>query len=299
MKKRIKFLLITMYALMLLVACAGDDNNSSDDSSTGGDGAIAVVSREEGSGGRSAFEELVDVNTEVGVNDMTADAIIQNGNGVVATFVADNSAAIGYISYATFMDRGNDLVGVYIDGVEPTTENMLSGDYELVRPFNFVYMPENIGVIEDAFIDFATSTEGLNILADLGSVVDTTDAESFNMNDWDLPSGTVSFGGSTSTEATAIALMEDFMAMFPQIEITYEAVGSGAGITGAGEGTFSLGFASREIHDSELETGINVITYCVDGIIIVVNPSNGIVDLTTEQIRNIYRGEITDWSDVQ
>lgn len=298
MKKRINFLLITMFALMLLVACSGDDNNSSGDSSTD-DGAIAVVSREEGSGGRSAFEELVDVNTEVGVNDMTADAIIQNGNGVVATFVADNSAAIGYISYATFMDRGDDLVGVYIDGVEPTTENMLSGDYELVRPFNFVYMPENIGIIEEAFIAFTASTEGLNILADLGSVVDTTNAQAFNMNDWDLPAGTVSFGGSTSTEATAIALMEDFMAMFPQIEITYEAVGSGAGITGAGEGTFSLGFASREIHDSELETGINAITYCVDGIIIIVNPTNGILDLTTEQIRNIYRGEITDWSDVQ
>lgn len=299
MKKRINFLLITMFALMLLVACGGDDdNNSSDDSSTG-DGAIAVVSREEGSGGRSAFEELVDVNTEEGVNDMTADAIIQNGNGVVATFVADNAAAIGYISYATFMDRGDDLVGVYIDGVEPTTENMLSGDYELVRPFNFVYMPENIGIVEEAFIAFTASTEGLNILADLGSVVDTTNAQAFNMNDWDLPSGTVSFGGSTSTEATAIALMEDFMAMFPQIEITYEAVGSGAGITGAQEGTFSLGFASRMIYDSELETGINATTYCVDGIIIVVNPTNGIVDLTTEQIRNIYRGEITDWSNIQ
>lgn len=296
--KKISFILITMFTLMLLVACGDNDNNVSDDSSTS-DGAISVVSREEGSGGRSAFEELVDVNTEVGVNDMTADAIIQNGNGVVATFVADNAAAIGYISYATFIDRGDDLVGVSIDGVEPTTENMLSGSYELVRPFNFVYMSENMGIIEEAFIDFATSIEGLNILADLGSVVDTTDAQAFSMDDWQLPAGTVAFGGSTSTEATAIALMEEFMAMFPQIEITYESVGSGAGITGAQEGTFSLGFASREVYDSELETGLNFITYCVDGIVIVINPINMIADLTTEQIRNIYLGEITDWSQVQ
>lgn len=296
--KKISFILITMFTLMLLVACGDNDNNVSDDSSTS-DGAISVVSREEGSGGRSAFEELVDVNTEVGVNDMTADAIIQNGNGVVATFVADNAAAIGYISYATFIDRGDDLVGVSIDGVEPTTENMLSGSYELVRPFNFVYMSENMGIIEEAFIDFATSIEGLNILADLGSVVDTTDAQAFSMDDWQLPARTVAFGGSTSTEATAIALMEEFMAMFPQIEITYESVGSGAGITGAQEGTFSLGFASREVYDSELETGLNFITYCVDGIVIVINPINMIADLTTEQIRNIYLGEITDWSQVQ
>ena len=288
---------MTVFALTLLAACGGDDNGSSDESTNGG-GGIAVVSREEGSGARGAFEELVDVNTDED-NEMTANAIIQNGNGVVATFVADNASAIGYISFATYMDRGNDLTGLYIDGIAPTTENMLSGDYTLVRPFNFVYMPENIGIVEEAFIAFATSTGGLEILTDLGAVVDAATAVDFNMSDWNLPAGTVSFGGSTSTEATATALMEEFTAMFPQIEITYEAVGSGAGITGAQEGTFSLGFASREIHDTEIETGLSVITYCVDGIVIVVNPANGITDLTAEQIRNIYLGEITDWDDVQ
>jgi len=297
MKKKLSLLLMTVFALTLLAACGGDDNGSSDESTNGG-GGIAVVSREEGSGARGAFEELVDVNTDED-NEMTANAIIQNGNGVVATFVADNASAIGYISFATYMDRGNDLTGLYIDGIAPTTENMLSGDYTLVRPFNFVYMPENIGIVEEAFIAFATSTGGLEILTDLGAVVDAATAVDFNMSDWNLPAGTVSFGGSTSTEATATALMEEFTAMFPQIEITYEAVGSGAGITGAQEGTFSLGFASREIHDTEIETGLSVITYCVDGIVIVVNPANGITDLTAEQIRNIYLGEITDWDDVQ
>lgn len=298
MKKNTSLLLIIMCGLTLLGACGTKANHGSSQS-TNSNGAIAVVSREEGSGARSAFEELVNVNTELGVNHMTADAIIQNGNGVIATFVADNTAAIGYISFATFIDRGDDLVGVSIDGVAPTTENMLSGTYGLIRPFNFVYLPEDIGMVEQAFMTFVASTDGLQILADLGAVVNTTVAEPFDMSTWDLPPTTVSFGGSTSTETTATALMDEFMAMFPQIEITYESVGSGAGITGAQEGTFSLGFASREIHDSELETGLNYITYCVDGLVIVVNSTNTVSDLTTEQIRNIYRGRIDDWSQVQ
>ena len=273
---------------VFLVACDSGDNT----------GAIAVVSREEGSGARGAFEELVDVNTEE-ANTMTDAAIIQSGNGVVAGFVADNQAAIGYISFATFIERGDALVGLYVDGVEPTTANMLSGAYTLVRPFNFVYMPENIGIVEEAFIAFAASTDGLAILEGLGAVVDTSGAMAFHSSDWDLPAQTIAFGGSTSTEATATALMEEFTALFPQVEITYNASGSGAGIVGAQEGTYALGFASREIRDTELESGIHVVQYCVDGIVIVVNPANTVTNLTVEQIRAIYLGEVTDWSEVQ
>ena len=258
---------------------------------------IAVVSREEGSGARSAFEELVDVNTTLD-NLMTEDVIIQNGNGVVATFVKNNPAAIGYISFASFVDSGEDLVGLAINGAGPTPENMLSGDYKLVRPFNFVYMPANVGTVEEAFIAFAASTRGAEILGRLGAVVDKSDAINFDVNAWNLPAKTAAFGGSTSTETTAMELIEEFMEMFPQVEITYESVGSGAGIMGAKEGTFSLGFASRVIYDSELESGLNSAMYCVDGIVIVVNPANEITGLTVDQIRRIYLGEVASWSEV-
>jgi phosphate transport system substrate-binding protein len=298
--KKTKVLSLLMLTLtVFLVACGGDDNNNNNNTPNNGNNVdgIAVVSREEGSGARSAFEELLDINTDE-TNMMTDAAIIQNGNGVVATFVERNEVAIGYISFATFLNSKDNLVGLAIDGVEPTTENMLSGNYGLVRPFNFVYMPDQIGIVEEAFIAFAASTDGLEILADMGAVVDMAGAEDFNPSEWDLPAGTVAFGGSTSTEATVSELMKEFMAIFPQIEITYEAVGSGAGITSAQEGTFSLGFASREIRDTELATGINVVTYCVDGIVIIVNPTNQITSLTTDQIRGIYLGEVTDWSEV-
>jgi len=306
MMKKLGLLAALLVVAFVLVACGGDDNGSSDngndtvqnDGAAAG-GAIAVVSREEGSGSRGAFEELVDVNTEDGVNDMTAAAIIQDGNGVVATFVAENEAAIGYISLATLMERGDDLVGLYIDGAAPTPENMLSGAYSLVRPFNIVYMPEDIGDVERAFMEFAASTDGLEILEDRGAVVDRANAADFDFGAHSGLTGTITFGGSTSTETTAMALAEEFQAFFPGVEIAYHATGSGAGIEGAENGTYSLGFASREIRDEELASGLNVFQYCVDGIVMVVNPANGITELTTDQLRSIYLGEITGWSEVQ
>ncbi|MCL2560425.1 MAG: substrate-binding domain-containing protein [Turicibacter sp.] len=304
--KKFGFLALLLIMAVALVACGADDNGA-DDNGNGGDatvevevGAIAVVSREEGSGSRAAFEELVAFNLEEDGSDaMTADAIIQTGNGGVATAVAENEAAIGYISLTTLLDRSGDLVGLYIDGVAPTAENMLSGAYTLVRPFNFVYLPDEIGDVERAFIEFAQSADGLIILEDRGVIVDHEGAEPFDVAAHGSLSGSLLFGGSTSTEATATALAEEFMALFPGVDIQYSATGSGAGISGATDGTYALGFASREIRDTELETGINVVQYSVDGIVVAVNPASGVTGLTVAQLRAIYLGEVTDWADVQ
>lgn len=260
------------------------------------DSLIAVVSREEGSGSRGAFEELVDVNTDED-NLMTADAIIQSGNGPVATFVEQNVSGIGYISLSTLAGRA-DLVGLYIDGVAPTAENMLSGAYTLVRPFNFVYVPENIGDIERAFIEFAASLEGLDILEAAGVVVGRDGAVAFDAAAHGNLSGSVTFGGSTSTERTAMALAEEFEALFPGVTIAYMAVGSGGGISGAIDGTYALGFASRAIRDTEVEQGINVVQYSVDGLVMAVNVNNPVRNITIAQLRDIYLGLITHWSEV-
>ena len=302
---------------VFLVACGGEDNDTETD--TGNDvvnnetetdepdpqpeisgGAIAVISREEGSGSRGAFEELLEFNLEEDGSDaMTADAIIATGNGGVATAVVENDTAIGYISLVTLLDRQGELVGLYIDGVAPTAENMLSGAYTLTRPFNVVYLPDTIGDVERAFIEFAQSVDGLDVLENNGVIVDRAGAEPFDMAAHGSLSGSLLFGGSTSTEATATALAEEFTALFPGVDIQYSATGSGAGISGATDGTYALGFASREIRDTELETGLNVVEYAVDGIVVAVNPASGITGLTLEQLRAIYVGDVTDWSEVQ
>ena len=295
--KKIGLLLVLLVGVFALVACNGDDTDSSTDNDGG---AIAVVSREEGSGSRDAFEELVDFNQEEDGSDaMTTDAIIATGNGGVATAVVGNETAIGYISLTTLLGRADELVGLYIDGVAPTAENMLSGAYTLVRPFNLVYLPDEIGDIERAFIEFAQSVEGLDVLEYRGVVVDRASAQAFDVAAHGSLSGSLLFGGSTSTEVTATSLAEEFTALFPGVDIQYSATGSGAGISGSADGTYAIGFASREIRDTELETGINVIQYSVDGLVVAINPTSGITGLTLAQLRSIYLGEITDWGDIR
>ena len=290
-----RYLLPTIILMSLsLFACGYDD-----------DSQIAVISREAGSGARSVFEELVDVNVR-GTNLMTQDAIISNGNGVVANTIIQNPLAIGYISYATLIDRGDDLRSLYINGVAPTIENMTSGDYPLVRPFSFVYFPENIGEIERAFIAFTQSADGLAILAEAGSIVDPSMATPFELDHFDLHAidrqaevGSIPFGGTTSTELTAMLLIDAFTNFLPQVDITYEAVGSSTGLRGIDDEIFTLGFISRDLTELELASGLNKITYCLDGIVVVVHPDNDIIGITTQQLRDIYLGIITDWAEIQ
>jgi len=292
--RKVALLGLLTLGILLFFGCRGER-----------DSGIAVVSREDGSGARSVFEELVDVNLRAD-GLMTQDAIISNGNGVVANSIAENPLAIGYISWATFMDLQNDLRGLYIDGVAPTAVNMASGEYALVRSFNFVYAAANIGEVERAFIMFATSREGRGILSEVGAIVDPLGASPFNVDAFDLAAinqqaarGSIAFGGSTSTEATVLALISEFEVLFPQVDITYEAVGSGTGLRGAQQGFFTLGFVSRDLYESELASGLNKVTYALDGIVIVVHPDSDIEELTLEQVRDIYRGVITDWSELR
>ena len=109
-------------------------------------------------------------------------------------------------------------------------------------------------------------------------------------------SGTVALNGSTSMEKVIAGLSEAFMAKNPDVVVTYDATGSGAGITAATEGTADIGLASRNLKTEE--TGLDATIIAVDGIAIVVNKSNPIADLTLEQIAALAKGEITNWKDV-
>ena len=316
--KKIAMLFILVLGVITFVACDNDtaapapaptanptpaaDPTPTADETVAFTGAIAVISREEGSGARGAFEELIGVNTQDDGSDaMTDAAIILQGNGGVLGGVQETSAGITYIAYASFADAGATLRGLLVNGVEPTTANMLSGAFPLVREFNFVYRPEvrADNEIVDAFITFAASSEGVSVLAQLGAVVDVASATAFDASIFGQLAGTLTFGGSTSTERTALALIEEFQTFFPNVSISYDPTGSGAGINGAIQGDLDLGFASREIRASEVEQGINFVTYCLDGLVLVVNPANPITNITTDQIQAIWLGEITTWEEVE
>ncbi|MBP8640544.1 MAG: phosphate ABC transporter substrate-binding protein [Oscillospiraceae bacterium] len=108
--------------------------------------------------------------------------------------------------------------------------------------------------------------------------------------------GTVSTNGSTSMEKVIAALSEAFMAKNPDVVVTYDATGSGAGITAATDGTADIGLASRNLKAEE--TGLDSTTIAIDGIAIVLNKANTVTDLTIEQIASIAKGEVTNWKDV-
>ena len=109
-------------------------------------------------------------------------------------------------------------------------------------------------------------------------------------------SGTVNTNGSTSMEDVMGSLIEGFKEIQPGITVNYTGSGSGAGITGAQEGTCDIGLASRDLKDTE--TGVKQITVAKDGIAIIVNPANPLSDLTIDQIAQLFNGEITNWSEI-
>lgn len=124
----------------------------------GADQKIVVVSREDGSGTRGAFEELLEFE-----GALTADAMIAEGNGNVQTTVAGNEQAIGYVSLTT-MDE--TVKAVLVNGIEATVENVLAETYKISRPFLMVYHEENMTPVTKAFIDFILSEEGQAIVTE-------------------------------------------------------------------------------------------------------------------------------------
>lgn len=110
-------------------------------------------------------------------------------------------------------------------------------------------------------------------------------------------SGSINAGGSTSVEKAAKTALEEFVALNPDVTFEYDATGSSTGIKNVKDSTYKLGFSSRELKEEEKE-GIEYKTIALDGIALAINPSNGVENLTLEQIKGIYTGEITNWSEL-
>ncbi|MBS3970753.1 MAG: phosphate ABC transporter substrate-binding protein [Clostridia bacterium] len=130
----------------------------------GGNANIVVVNREEGSGTRGAFHELV-VGED---NDFVSTAIIQNSTGAVREAVLNDVNAIGYISLGGINDS---IKTVMVDGVEPTVENVRAQQYPIARPFNYVVKKDaQLSDVAQAFVDFVLSDEGQKVVEENGLV---------------------------------------------------------------------------------------------------------------------------------
>lgn len=111
-------------------------------------------------------------------------------------------------------------------------------------------------------------------------------------------SGSISMVGSTSMEKLANALSEAFMEEYPDVTVTAEFVGSGAGIEAVTNGTADIGNSSRSLKDEEKAAGVVENVVAIDGIAVCVDPANEVADLTKEQLTNIYNGTVTNWKEV-
>lgn len=292
MKKAIGLILVFVLAFTALVGCGNGDSEKG--SAEGGNKDITVVSREEGSGTRDGFTELMGIKVD-DVDNTTSAAEISNSTSVVMTTVAGNANAIGYISLGSLNDT---VKAVKVDGVEATVENILADEYPIYRPFNIVTNSNNdLSALAQDFITFIMSKQGQDIITEEGYISEAESPAEYTQQNG--LSGRIVLAGSTSVSPVMEVLADAYKEMYPEVEIEIQQTGSGAGITSTIEGACDIGMASRAIKDEELAEGLEPTQIALDGIAVVVNNDNSVEDLTSDQIRAIFTGETTSWDDVQ
>ena len=251
---------------------------------------ITVISREDGSGTRGAFIELTGVEDDNGDNTTQAAAIQSSTKGVM-TAVANDETAIGYISLGSLDDS---VKAVTVDGVEATSDNVSNGTYTLARPFNIVTNGEPTDAVAVDFIGYCMSPDGQALATEEGYI--GGEGTEFTSTQ---PSGNITVGGSSSVTPLMEKLSEAYQAVNPNATIELLTTDSTTGVTGALDGTYTIGMASRELKDEETSQGAQATVLAMDGIAVVVNPANPTADLSVDQIKSIYTGETTVWADVQ
>ena len=251
---------------------------------------ITVVAREDGSGTRSAFSELMGIVKDD--KDNTTDtAEVTNSTSVMLTTVAGNKAAIGYVSLGSLNDT---VKAVKVDGVEATAENVKAGKYAVSRPFNIVTGKDLTPLAQD-FISYILSTDGQAVVDEKG-YISVTQGEAYKASG---QTGTLTIAGSTSVAPLMEVLADKYMALNSGVKIEIQQSGSSAGITSTVEGVCQIGMASRELKDSETAKGVTATKIAMDGIAVILNKDNSYSELTSDQIRKIYTGETTRWSDLK
>lgn len=293
MKRRISLLLVLTLVFTLITGCTqgskedGVDANISD--------TINVVSREDGSGTRGAFVEIIGIlekDSEGNETDNTyEEAIIQNGTDAIMTTVAGDKNSIGYISLGSLNDT---VKALKIEDVEATSENVQSGSYKICRPFNIAYKGD-LSPLADDFLSFIMSSEGQSIIVEEGYVEISTDLTNY---DGSSQEGNLIVAGSTSVSPVMEKLAEKYEGLHPDVSIEIQSTGSSAGMQSAIEGSADIGMASRQLKESEKEV-LNHKAIAIDGIAVIVNSENPFESISLDEVKSIYTGEITTWDDIK
>ena len=314
MKKKLAVLVLTGIMALGMTACGGStdsgnafDTNTEADATTETDTTteadtnagdwdstrdITVVSREDGSGTRGAFIELFGIQEEVDgekVDMTTEEANITNSTSVMMSTVAQDEYSIGYISLGSLDDT---VKALKIDGTEATADNIKAGTYKISRPFN-IAVKEGLSDAAQDFVNFILSTEGQEVVAD-NKYIPLDDTQAYASNG---ASGKVVVAGSSSVSPVMEKLKEAYASANSNVEIEIQTSDSTTGMQNTIDGVCEIGMASRELKDSELEQGLTPTVIALDGIAVVVNNDNPTDDMTSDQVKSIFTGDVLTWED--
>lgn len=269
-------------AATMLASCGGSSDK------------ITVISREDGSGTRGAFIELTGIEEKDSNGNKTdntkKDALICKSTDVVLTQVSGDKNAIGYISFGSLNDT---VKALKVEGVEPSTATIESGDYKIVRPFN-IAVKDGLSDAAQDFENYILSSEGQDIIEKAGYIKIDKGAAAYASNN---ASGKVVVSGSSSVTPVMEKLAEAYQKANTNVTVDVQQSDSSTGIKDAINGTSDIGMASRDISDDELSQGIKSVTIAQDAIAVIVNKDNAVEDITMDEIKAIYTGSKTTWSD--
>lgn len=290
-KKIISFLLIILSLSFFTTGCITQGEFKRENK-------INTISREDGSGTRTSFVDLFEItkkdsNNKI-IDNIDIKAEITNSTSIMMGKVEGDINAIGYISLGSL---NNTVKAVKIDGAEPTKENISNSSYKIARAFNIITKGKPNDVSAD-FINFIFSTNGHDIVQKAGyvSAVDE-DYDFYEYTSKNL-SGKLVIGGSSSVAPVMEVLREEYLKLNKNINIDLETSDSTTGVNTVLEGICDIGMTSRSLSESEIEKNIVSLTIAWDGIVLIVNNNNPISELSSQDVKDVYSGKFTHWSDL-
>jgi phosphate transport system substrate-binding protein len=281
-------------------------------------GSIRVYTRDTSSGTRAGFMEGIGFDEAVANDAVIAAGFVIAGNLDQVNAVQIDPYAVGYVSLST-LDT-NLFRGFAFNGVEPNEANVLNGTYQLSRRFNWMLRDdysvygadaEAYEQLSLAFVAYMGSREGKASIAQGGGIVDLSTGESWNTLRTQFPICsqdnsrlTLKIGGSDSVESLAKRISPGFSTNCGNVVPEHNHTGSSNGFRGTNGDASAIndglsvhvGFASREFRPTEPARRIGVMA--IDAIVVIGHLDNPIESLTKEQVKSIYDGTVTDWSEL-
>lgn len=284
-----KKILLLISTLLLITSCTGKKTNVNKNKNFD----LTVTSREDGSGTRKSFIEqvgLIKEDKNGNYKDLTTDnSMVINSTSGVLKAVGVDKTAIAYVSLTALDDS---VKAIKIDGVSPNKNTIESGEYKLQRPFGLAYKKDLAKDLSKDFLEYVKSKSAKKLIEDEGLLAITNEKEYKSKN----LKGKLTITGSSSLSSIVEKLAENYEKLNKNVEVEVLSNESLTGLKNVKDNVVDIAMVSNKLQDENLFSEI----FAIDGIAIIVNKDNTqINDLTMEQLRDIYRGEIKNTGELK